>query len=206
MEAKLRQNQRALTRAMSELDLERQKMEQQETKVIGDMKKMAKQGQMDAMKDMAKDVVGKRRYIKKFISMKAKMQAVSHKMPTMKSHNSMAQAMKGVTKDMAAMNRQMKLPQIQKITTEFEKESGIMDVREETMNDAMGDEDVEAETDAVVSQVLDELGLTLTDELSNLPATGGSLSVAGAKKGEPTAALADADAHLEERLNNLQRD
>ena len=39
-----------------------------------------------------------------------------------------------------------------------------------------------------------------------LPATGGSLSVAGGKKAEPQAALADADADLEERLNNLRRD
>ncbi|KAG8434174.1 hypothetical protein GDO86_012521, partial [Hymenochirus boettgeri] len=76
----------------------------------------------------------------------------------------------------------------------------------DAIDDAMGDEDDEEESDAVVSQVLDELGLTLTDELSNLPATGGSLSVAGAKKGEPSAALADADADLEERLNNLRRD
>ena len=42
----LRQNQRALNKAMRELDRERQRMEQQEKKVIADIKKMAKQGQM----------------------------------------------------------------------------------------------------------------------------------------------------------------
>lgn len=42
----LRQNQRALTKAMRDLDRERQKMEQQEKKVIADIRKMAKQGQM----------------------------------------------------------------------------------------------------------------------------------------------------------------
>lgn len=84
-----------------------------------------------------------------------------------------------------------------------------------------------------MSQVLDELGLTLSDELSSerlrhalpfchlvivfhvsqtivsvpdLPSTGGSLSVAAGKKAEPQAAVADADADLEERLNNLRRD
>lgn len=45
-EEMLRQNQRALTKAMRDLDRERQKMEQQEKKVIADIKKMAKQGQM----------------------------------------------------------------------------------------------------------------------------------------------------------------
>ena len=50
----LRQNQRALNKAMRELDRERAKMEQQEKKIIADIKKMAKQGQMDAVKIMAK--------------------------------------------------------------------------------------------------------------------------------------------------------
>ncbi len=50
----LRKNQRALNKAMRELDRERAKMEQQEKKIINDIKKMAKQGQMDAVKIMAK--------------------------------------------------------------------------------------------------------------------------------------------------------
>jgi charged multivesicular body protein 2A len=50
----LRKNQRALTKAMRELDREKSKMEQQEKKIIMDIKKMAKQGQMDAVKVMAK--------------------------------------------------------------------------------------------------------------------------------------------------------
>lgn len=45
-EEMLRQNQRALNRAMRDLDKERQKLEQQEKKIIADIKKMAKQGQM----------------------------------------------------------------------------------------------------------------------------------------------------------------
>ncbi|XP_049614366.1 charged multivesicular body protein 2a isoform X1 [Syngnathus scovelli] len=209
-EEMLKQNQRALNRAMRELDRERSKLEQQEKKIIADIKKMAKQGQMDSVKIMAKDLVRTRRYVKKFIMMKANIQAVSLKIQTLKSNNSMTQAMKGVTKAMATMNRQLKLPQIQKIMMDFERQSEMMDMKEEMMSDAiddvLGDEDDEDESDAIVSQVLDELGLNLNDELSNLPATGGSLSVAGGKKAEPQAALADADADLEARLNNLRKD
>merc|ERR1719323_484571 len=120
---------------------------------------MAKAGQMDAVKIMAKDLVRTRKAIKKFMLMKANIQAVSLKIQTLKSQNSMAQAMKGVTKAMMMM-KQMKLPEIQKIMQEFEKQSEIMDMKEEMMNDvmddAMGDEDDEEETDAIVTQVLDE--------------------------------------------------
>merc|ERR1719283_497329 len=142
---------------------------------------MAKAGQMDAVKIMAKDLVRTRKAVKKFMLMKANIQAVSLKIQTLKSQNSMAQAMKGVTKAMMMMNKQMKLPEIQKIMQEFEKQSEIMDMKEEMMNDviddAMGDDDEEEESDAIVNQVLDELGLQLTDQLTAVPVAGGSIGV-----------------------------
>lgn len=49
-EQMLRENQRLLNRAMRELDRERLKLEQQEKKIIADIKKMAKQGQMVRIK------------------------------------------------------------------------------------------------------------------------------------------------------------
>ncbi|KAL6031391.1 hypothetical protein STEG23_007032 [Scotinomys teguina] len=183
----LRQNQRALNRAMRELDRERQKLETQEKKIIADIKKMAKQGQMDAVRIMAKDLVRTRRYVRKFVLMRANIQAVSLKIQTLKSNNSMAQAMKGVTKAMGTMNRQLKLPQIQKIMMEFERQAEIMDMKEEMMNDAiddaMGDEEDEEE------------GVKTSLHWC-------SSSVLLAEESRATAsALADADADLEEAQN-----
>merc|ERR1719270_3060556 len=166
---------------------------------------MAKAGQMDAVKIMAKDLARTRKAIKKFMLMKANIQAVSLKIQTLKSQNSMAQAMKGVTKAMMMMNKQMKLPEIQ-------KQSEIMDMKEEMMNDvmddAMGDEDDEEETDAIVTQVLDELGLQLGDQLSGVNAPSGSIATgaAGGKVPVAAGAEADADADLAARLENLRRE
>lgn len=61
-------------------------------------------------------------------------------------------------------------------------------------------------SDAVVSQVLDELGLQLTDQLSGLPQAAGSLTVPGAKTPVAASPVSDADADLEARLNNLRRE
>ena len=236
----LRKNQRALNKAMRELDRERMKMEQQEKKIIADIKKMAKQGQMDAVKIMAKDLVRTRRYVKKFMLMRANIQAVSLKIQTLKSQNAMAQAMKGVTKAMGNMNKQMKLPEIQKIMMEFEKQSEIMDMKEEMMSDtigeyikvqclgvsdlilelhlsddALGDEEDEEESDAIVNQVLDELGLQLTDELAGVAGVpAGSISAADKNKKTAVAAggedgaggATDADADLQARLDDLRRE
>uniref|UniRef100_A0A8D8V7L2 Charged multivesicular body protein 2a n=1 Tax=Cacopsylla melanoneura TaxID=428564 RepID=A0A8D8V7L2_9HEMI len=172
-EEMLRKNQRALNKAMRDLDREKQHMEQQEKKLINDIKKMAKEGQMESVKIMAKDLVRTRKYAKKFMMMKANIQAVSLKIQTLRSQNAMAEAMKGCSRAMQSMNRQMNLPQIQRILGEFEKQSEIMDMKEEMMNDAMDDamDDVEDEdeTNAVVTQVLDELGLQLGDQLASIP-------------------------------------
>ena len=215
-EEMLRKNQRALNKATRDLDREKARMEQQEKKIIADIKKMAKEGQMESVKIMAKDLVRTRRYVKKFMLMKANIQAVSLKIQTLRSQNAMAQAMKGVSKAMQSMNRQLNLPQIHKILQEFERQSEIMDMKEEIMNDAiddaMEDEADEEESDAVVSQVLDELGLQLTDQLSGLPQANASLSVAGSKIATPVAGgggggtTSDADADLQARLDNLRRE
>jgi len=210
----LRKNQRALTKAMRDLDRERSKMEQQEKKIIADIKKMAKLGQMDAVKVMAKDLVRTRRYVKKFIMMKANIQAVSLKITTLKSQNAMANAMKGVTKAMTNMNRQLKLPQIQQIMQEFEKQTEMMNMKEEIMNDVMDDamegEDDEDESDAIVSQVLDELGLQMTEGLGGLPSTGGTLTATQATAKVPVATAVggggDDDDDIQARLDNLRRE
>lgn len=177
---------------------------------------------MDSVRIMAKDLVRTRRYVKKFILMKANIQAISLKVQTLKSQNSMAQAMKGVTRALGNMNRQMNLPQIQRIMADFERQSDIMDMKEDMMNevidDAMGDEEEEEESEAVVKQVLDELGVQLSEQLADLPSTGGTLSTATGGVKVPAAAAAvpagatggagisDADADLQARLDNLRKD
>ncbi|XP_073994507.1 vacuolar protein sorting 2 [Rhodnius prolixus] len=213
----LKKNQRALNKAMRDLDRERARMEQQEKKIIMDIKKMAKEGQMEAVKIMAKDLVRTRRYENKFMLMKANIQAVSLKIQTLRSQNAMAQAMKGVSRAMQSMNKQLNLPQIQKILQEFEKQSEIMDMKEEIMNDAIDDaiedEGDEEESDAVVSQILDELGLQLTDQLSGLPQATASLSASGSKVPlkagdgmDHGSSANDTDADLQARLDNLRRE
>merc|ERR1712002_47756 len=167
---------------------------------------MAKDGQMDAVKIMAKDLVRNKRYQKKMILMKANIQAVSLKITTLKSQDAMMNAMKGVTKAMRQMNRQMNMPQVQKIMMDFERQNEMLDMKTEMMEDAVDDamagSDDEEESDQIVKQVLDELGLQLNEELGGLDqgvSLAGPQAVAG-----PSSASADAD--LEARLNNLRRD
>lgn len=81
----------------------------------------------------------------------------------------MMQSMKGATQLLSGMNRQMRLPALQKIAMEFERENDVMDQRQELMDDAIDDvtglED-EEEGEEVVREILDEIGVDLGQAVS----------------------------------------
>jgi len=170
---RLRQHQRSLTKAQRELDRERTKLEQSEKKLVMDIKKSAKAGQLNACKVMAKDLVRTRQYVQKFYQMRTQLQAVSLRIQTLRSNQQMADAMRGATRAMASMNRGLNLPSIQRIMNDFEKESSMMDMKEEMMSEAVDDvmdeEDEEEEGDKILKQVLDEIGVDLSQQLTDAP-------------------------------------
>ena len=61
-------------------------MQNNEKKLIADIKKSAKSGQMGPVKTYAKDLVRTRSYITRFIEMKTQLNAVSLKLQTVKSN------------------------------------------------------------------------------------------------------------------------
>lgn len=114
-----------------------------------------------------------RRHIQKFYQMKTQLQAVSLRIQTLRSNQQMGEAMKGATRAMGMMNRSMNLPQVQRIMREFERESEVMDMKEEMMSDAvdeaMDDEGEglgeEEESDAILKEVLDGIGVDLSQNV-----------------------------------------
>lgn len=98
------------------------------------------------------------------------LMAVTECLQTLKSTQAMGEAMKGVTKAMRQMNRQMNLPALQKIMREFEIQNEKMEIVSSTMNDAIDDalegDEEEEETEELVNQVLDEIGIDVNSEVS----------------------------------------
>jgi len=220
----LREHQRNLNRSIREIDRERVGLQNQEKKITVEMKKLAKQGQMGAVKIMAKDLVRTRANVTKFYKMRTELQAVSLRIQTLKSHQAMAESMRGVTRAMMVMNRQMNLPAMQRIMMEFEKQSEKMDMKEEMMSDTMDDvfegEGEEEESDEIINQVLDEIGINLTSQLVDAPATStataskkpiahAAASASGASSSAPGGGGGggggDDEDDLQARLDNLRK-
>ena len=129
----LRKNKREINKAVRELDRERANLEKQEQKLVADIKKYAKDGQMGPVKIMAKDLVRTRTYITKFIELRSHLNAVALKLQTVKSQEAMARAMKSVTEAMVRMNKTVNIPSIQKIMVNFQVENERAEMTQEVM-------------------------------------------------------------------------
>jgi len=209
----LREHQRTLRKSMREIERERLNLQNQEKKITTEIKNMAKKGQMGAARIMARDLVRTRNSITKFYKLHSQLQAVSIRLQTLQSTASMADAMKGATKAMFMMNRQINLPGMQRIMMEFEKQTEKMEMKEEMMNDAidgvMEEEGDEAESDEIINKVLDEIGIDLSQQLVDAPTTGAAQTTIKSpeKAAVAVGAGADpADLDLQARLDKLRKD
>ncbi|CAL8120249.1 unnamed protein product [Orchesella dallaii] len=208
-EKMLHANNMALDKAIMELNVLRARMKQGENKILADTTKMAQEGQKEAVKTMTTDLVKLILNSNKVLAMVVNLQVVSTQIQSLRSPFAMSETMRGVTKEMKKLNRKLKLPQIQKILQEFEKQSEIMGMKEEMMNDAMddalGDEDDEGHSYTDVTQILDGIDLQLKDQLSGLPSASGNLANASLR--EPVATSgSDSDAKvLAEMLRKNKR-
>ncbi|GLE02444.1 hypothetical protein PINS_up011282 [Pythium insidiosum] len=224
LKEQLRENKREINRAIRELDRERMNLQQQEKKLIIEIKKMAKEGQIASVKIMAKDLVRTRQHVTKFYTMRSQLQAVALRMETAKSAEAMTSALQGTTKALKAMAKTMNLPRLNKIMMEYTKESERMEMQQEmigeTIDDVMDADQDEEEEDKIVGQVLDEIGIDLTGSVPEAPvsvappARAGAVAAGSVVPPAAPVAAGGADAasstdsamsELEARLNNLRR-
>lgn len=220
----LRENKRMITRAIRELDREKNQLEREEKRLTIEIKKCAKEGQMGAVKIMAKDLVRTRQYVTKFIEMRSHLQGCALKLQTVKSHHAMAEAMKSTASAMHKMNKAVDVPSINKMMADFERENAKTEIMQEIMGDTIDDAlgggvETEEEEMAVVNQVLDEIGITFGEELPDAAPMGvpqqeeaasgkiamGASTIGGGSGSGATTTDDPALSELEARLNNLKR-
>jgi charged multivesicular body protein 2A len=135
----------------------------------------------------------------------------------------MSSAMKGVTKALVSMNKKLNMPELQKIMADFMRENERAEFTQEAMGDAIDDamdqEGSAADEERIVSQVMDELGITATESVPEAPMNVKANEEAEAKAGKLNHIFiivllnvrlfyAESDpgmSELEARLNNLRR-
>ncbi|KAM7256125.1 hypothetical protein ACFE04_011866 [Oxalis oulophora] len=91
----------------------------------------------------------------------------------MNATTSVSVGMKGASKAMAAMNKQMAPAKQAKIIMDFQKQATMLDNTTEMISDAIDEvldnDEAEEETEELTHQVLDEIGVDVASQLSSAP-------------------------------------
>ncbi|XP_075978136.1 charged multivesicular body protein 2b [Anticarsia gemmatalis] len=194
-----RQNDRELRKAARDLDRDKANLEREEKKLEMEIKKMAKEGNNDGCKILAKQLVQLRKQKNRMYAANSKITGVQIHNKAMGANIAIANAMGTTAKTMGNMNKVMNPHQIAKDMEAFKQANAKMDMTDEmiadTLDDIMCESGDEEESEGIVNQVLDEIGIEISGKMAGAP------SVARNKLGESTA---DADKELMAQLAKLK--
>ncbi|KAK9756882.1 hypothetical protein RND81_01G127100 [Saponaria officinalis] len=197
----LRESKREMANATRGIEKEISSLQLEEKRLVAEIKKTAKTGNEAATKILARQLVRLRQQIANLQGSRAQMRGISTHTQAMHAQSSVASGLKGATKAMSAMNKQMAPAKQMKILQDFQRQSAQMDMTTEMMSDAIDDaldnDEAEEETDELTNQVLDEIGVDVASQLSAAPKG----KIAGKKTEEVSTSGID---DLEERLAALR--
>ncbi|CAF4529229.1 unnamed protein product [Rotaria sp. Silwood2] len=105
---------------------------------------------------------------------------------------------------MAKMNKVMNPEEMSKVTQQFAQEHTKFTITDEmigeTLEAALGQEGDSEEEDAIVNQVLDEIGISLNEKMANAPRVPATASSIAASQKQTNRE----DAEIEQMLANLK--
>ncbi|GMH25942.1 hypothetical protein Nepgr_027785 [Nepenthes gracilis] len=169
----LRESKREMSQATRGIEREISALQLEEKKLVAEIKRTAKTGNEAATKILARQLVRLRQQIANLQGSRAQLRGITVHTQAMHAQSSIAVGMKGATKAMTAMNKQMAPAQQMKVMQDFQRQSLQMDMTSEMMSDAIDDaldnDEAEEETEELTNQVLDEIGVDVASQLSTAP-------------------------------------
>ncbi|GLT42297.1 hypothetical protein SLA2020_163050 [Shorea laevis] len=169
----LRESKRDMAHATRGIEKEIGALQLEEKKLVAEIKRTAKTGNEAATKVLARQLVRLRQQIAKLQGSRAQMRGIATHTQAMHAQSSVAVGMKGASKAMAAMNKQMNPTKQATVIREFQKQSLQMDMTSDMISDAVDDaldnDEAEEETEELTNQVLDEIGVDVASQLSAAP-------------------------------------
>lgn len=181
-EEKLKQFRQSLRRSVRQLERERNRLVQEETKLKNEMKRLSTKGETQSVMILAKDLVRNRSAMHKFLKLSSQLESLGLRIETIKAQAGATQALKGAAGALHQLNRMVNVPQMQMIMQKFMQENEMMDMKSEMVDEAMDDiwdDDgtMEEETRAQYEQIFQEIGIPMPAEAAG-PMAGGMASAA----------------------------
>ncbi|KAM1153806.1 hypothetical protein ACFX2I_036184 [Malus domestica] len=181
----LRESKREMSVATRGIEREIASLQLEERKLVAEIKKTAKTGNeaslffclsylfLAATKILARQLVRLRQQITNLQGSRAQIRGVGTHTQALYASTSISTGMKGATKAMVAMNKQMAPAKQVKVIREFQKNAAQMDMTIEMMSESIDEtldkDEAEEETEELTNQVLDEIGVDIASQLSSAP-------------------------------------
>ncbi|XP_074589988.1 vacuolar protein sorting-associated protein 2 homolog 3 isoform X1 [Curcuma longa] len=198
----LRASKREIANSTRGMEREIGALQLEEKRLVAEIKRTAKTGNDAATKILARQLIRLRQQISNLQGSRAQMRGIATHTQAMHATTSVAAGMKGASKAMGAMNKQMEPAKQIKIMQEFQKQSAQMDMTSEMMSDSIDEvldnDEAEDEIEDLTSQVLDEIGVDVASQLSSAPK--GRISLKNAQNAESSAEVDD----IEKRMAALR--
>ncbi|XP_065037251.1 vacuolar protein sorting-associated protein 2 homolog 2-like [Musa acuminata AAA Group] len=205
----LRTSKREMAVATRGVEREIASLQLEEKKLVAEIKKTAQTGNEAATRILARQLVRLRQQITNLQGTRAQIRGIATHTQAMYANTSLSTGMKGASKAMAAMNKQMEPAKQAKVMKEFQKQSSQMDMTLEMISEAIDEtldkDEAEEETEELTNQVLDEIGVDVASQLSSAPK--GRIAVSSKKVDTASRTVAPKNPEvddLEKRLASLR--
>ncbi|EMS48656.1 Vacuolar protein sorting-associated protein 2-like protein 3 [Triticum urartu] len=169
----IRNSKRELTNATRGIERDIGTLQQEEKRLVAEIKRTAKTGNEAATKILARQLIRLRQKISTLQGSRAQIRGIATHTQAMQANTSVSAGMQSASKAMGAMNKQMDPAKQMKVMQEFQKQSAQMDMTNEMMSDSidnvLDDDQAEDETEELANQVLDEIGVDVASQLSPAP-------------------------------------
>eukprot|EP01127_Copromyxa_protea_P003073 TRINITY_DN12944_c0_g1_i1.p1 TRINITY_DN12944_c0_g1~~TRINITY_DN12944_c0_g1_i1.p1 ORF type:complete len:225 (-),score=65.86 TRINITY_DN12944_c0_g1_i1:66-740(-) len=165
----LKANKKGINKSKRDLDKEIRGLERQEAKVELEIKKYARLGQNSSAKLMAKELVRIRKQKEALMKTKVTLGTVASRTETASANMAVQRAMSGATRAMKTANQINSPEKFQATMQEFERQSTIMDLQEELLDELLEDSSEASEVEELVGAVFDEIGLELNSMMVSTP-------------------------------------
>ncbi|KAJ8599611.1 hypothetical protein CTAYLR_004679 [Chrysophaeum taylorii] len=202
-----KQVKREVKHSQRDIDRELRDFDRREQQLIAEIRREAKLGRSEkAVQILAKQLVQLRQSRDRMIGARANMGAIATHASAMASHVAVSDAIGSAGKVMGAMNKTLDSKKIGLTMQQFQRETEKMNMSEEAMADMLSDafdtDETEDESNAVVDQVLADIGVEITAGLQDAPTT--KIPDEKAAVEEPVGAESDKHlADLQAQLNAL---
>ncbi|XBJ08970.1 hypothetical protein VPH35_014142 [Triticum aestivum] len=165
----IRNSKRELTNATRGIERDIGTLQQEEKRLVAEIKRTAKTGNEAATKILARQLIRLRQKISTLQGSRAQIRGIATHTQAMQANTSVSAGMQSASKAMGAMNKQMDPAKQMKVMQEFQKQSAQMDRTNEMMSDSidnvLDDDQAEDETEELANQVLDEIGVDVASQV-----------------------------------------